>query len=348
MQLIAPMFDGPIDIVGDVHGEFNALMQLLRHLGYDGSGRHRDGRRLVFVGDLVDRGPDSPAVLELVMELVRAGHAQCVLGNHELNLLRNDDKDGNSWYTNPDKKPEYPARRATPSLKRRARAFLTSLPLALERNDLRVIHANWNRKALAAIRRPEVSELSALKIYRKAQRELKDHWESQKYKRRLAIELDGHLLKDRGHKPPFMPLLAKKTTDEQMMNAVAVLTSGEEEPANAPFWAGGKWRMVRRVPWWDHYHNKKPVIIGHYWRQFARTSAKFVDKDGPDLFKGIRPHHWFGARGNVYCVDFSVGARHRERFERVPPYVCKLAALRVPEWRIVSDDGKSFSIGPPR
>ncbi len=65
-KLIQELFSGPIDIVGDIHGEIEALRQLLKSLGYDQYGIHPDGRRLVFVGDLVDRGPNSPAVVELV------------------------------------------------------------------------------------------------------------------------------------------------------------------------------------------------------------------------------------------------------------------------------------------
>ena len=60
MGLIQPLFEGPIDIVGDVHGEAQALRALLNHLGYDADGRHAQGRRLVFVGDLCDRGPTAP------------------------------------------------------------------------------------------------------------------------------------------------------------------------------------------------------------------------------------------------------------------------------------------------
>ena len=79
---VQPLFDGPLDIVGDVHGEWLALRSLLTHLGYDAHGEHRLGRRLVFVGDLCDRGPDSPAVMEFTQRLVARGVAQCVLGNH--------------------------------------------------------------------------------------------------------------------------------------------------------------------------------------------------------------------------------------------------------------------------
>ena len=64
------LFEGTIDVVGDVHGEIGPLRQLLKQLGDDEAGRHPKGRRLVFVGDLGDRGPNSPAVIELVRALV--------------------------------------------------------------------------------------------------------------------------------------------------------------------------------------------------------------------------------------------------------------------------------------
>ena len=88
---------GPFDIVGDVHGCRSELESLLAELGYalrrDDRGRpvgarHPDGRTAVFVGDLVDRGPDSPGVLRLVMGMVADGDALCVPGNHENKLVR--------------------------------------------------------------------------------------------------------------------------------------------------------------------------------------------------------------------------------------------------------------------
>ncbi|MGW9135859.1 polynucleotide kinase-phosphatase [Streptomyces sp. NPDC055681] len=78
---------GPFDIIGDIHGCSSELESLLGKLGYV-DGAHPGGRTAVFVGDLVDRGPDSPGVLRRVMSMVAAGNALCVPGNHENKLGR--------------------------------------------------------------------------------------------------------------------------------------------------------------------------------------------------------------------------------------------------------------------
>ncbi|WKV71317.1 polynucleotide kinase-phosphatase [Streptomyces sp. PCS3-D2] len=78
---------GPFDIVGDIHGCSSELETLLARLGYE-DGVHPEGRTAVFVGDLVDRGPDSPGVLRRVMGMVASGNALCVPGNHENKLGR--------------------------------------------------------------------------------------------------------------------------------------------------------------------------------------------------------------------------------------------------------------------
>ncbi|MEU1382580.1 polynucleotide kinase-phosphatase [Streptomyces albidoflavus] len=78
---------GPFDIIGDVHGCRSELETLLTELGYV-DGHHPGGRTAVFVGDLVDRGPDTPGVLRRVMAMVASGDALCVPGNHENKLGR--------------------------------------------------------------------------------------------------------------------------------------------------------------------------------------------------------------------------------------------------------------------
>ena len=93
-QAIQELSSGPVDVIGDVHGELEALNQLLAHLGYDRFGRHPQNRTLVFVGDLIDRGPDSPGVVEKVSSLYFSKRAQCIIGNHELRLLNRINKLG--------------------------------------------------------------------------------------------------------------------------------------------------------------------------------------------------------------------------------------------------------------
>jgi protein phosphatase len=89
---------GPFDIIGDVHGCFDELHTLLTRLGYEitrqeepevhFSVSHPQMRKVVFLGDLVDRGPATPNVLRLAMDMVSAGIALCIPGNHDVKLLR--------------------------------------------------------------------------------------------------------------------------------------------------------------------------------------------------------------------------------------------------------------------
>jgi protein phosphatase len=91
---------GPFDIIGDIHGCFDELRALLVKLGYqitEANGdlasrhyvaQHPEGRKVVFLGDLVDRGPRIPDVLRLTMSMVESGAALCVPGNHDIKLMR--------------------------------------------------------------------------------------------------------------------------------------------------------------------------------------------------------------------------------------------------------------------
>ena len=163
--LIGRLMDGPLDVIGDVHGEMGPLNELLDRLGYDGNGVHHAGRHLIFVGDLCDRGPDSPAVIELVRSLVDQRLAQCLLGNHELNILRGVGKPGNRWFLQPTHREQQqdgefePCRVAPKALKPQWLKFFASLPLALEREDLRIVHAAWVPGAIDALRQADGTTL---------------------------------------------------------------------------------------------------------------------------------------------------------------------------------------------
>ncbi len=91
---------GPFDIIGDIHGCYDETIELIEKLGYQieqapDNGKnygieitHPENRKLIFLGDLVDRGPNSPAVLKLVMSAVHSGVAYCVPGNHDIKLQK--------------------------------------------------------------------------------------------------------------------------------------------------------------------------------------------------------------------------------------------------------------------
>lgn len=85
-----PELTGPFDIIGDVHGCLKELYALLLKLGWELGevSSHPDGRQLIFVGDLVDRGPDSVGVLKFIMRLVAEGKALVVPGNHDIRLIK--------------------------------------------------------------------------------------------------------------------------------------------------------------------------------------------------------------------------------------------------------------------
>jgi protein phosphatase len=85
---------GPFDLIGDIHGCFDETLVLLQKLGYQVQKNdsyqvsHPEGRKVIFVGDLVDRGPKTPEVLRLVMDMVTSGAGFCVNGNHDDKLKR--------------------------------------------------------------------------------------------------------------------------------------------------------------------------------------------------------------------------------------------------------------------
>jgi hypothetical protein len=353
--MIGTLPEGPLDIVGDVHGELQALQSLLGHLGYAADGRHPQGRRLIFVGDLCDRGPDSPGVVRLVQRLVEAERAFAILGNHELNLLCRERKDGNDWFwdegSERDRRYE-PTAKPTPAEQDEVLAFFGALPLALQRDDLRVVHAAWHEQAIAAVQAHTAAHASAgssaLQAYQRFASEsagtLKDRGLRDEAKREQAAW--GHVLPDPAQPVPMLHALAAIDELKQMGNPVKVLTSGVERKGQTPFYSSGKWRFVQRVPWWDEYDHPVPVVVGHYWRRLQPVERMVAGNGDADLFADIAPTAWHGARSNVFCVDFSVGGRYRERIDGQTGATTHLAALRWPERELVLDSGRRLATTP--
>ena len=268
MAHIETLPQGPLAIIGDVHGELGALDALLQHL----DARHPE-HHLVFLGDLADRGPDSPGVIERVRERMAKG-AQCVLGNHELSVVRGKDKGYNRWFFadagawRPALSEGSAVSMATlaPERREEVASFFASLPLALEREDLRVVHACWDE---AAVERVRGSQRSILELFDEGPRN--DLPEPEANAQR---EGEGPAYRDAAWESAEVL--------QQNGNDIAVLTSGKERRADLAqgdtiLWSGGKWRPLVRERWWDSYADQTPVVIGHYshlWRRRRGTGRQ--------------------------------------------------------------------------
>jgi hypothetical protein len=154
------------DTIGDVHGQAGKLERLFRVLGYQkiGGVYGLAGHKAVFVGDLIDRGPSIGETLEIVKAMVDAGSAICAMGNHELNALAFQTPDGNGSYIRPHteknihqhaKTLEFFASR--PGAKKHYLNWFWSLPLWLDFQGLRVIHAAWDQRMIDWLFTPDLS-----------------------------------------------------------------------------------------------------------------------------------------------------------------------------------------------
>lgn len=148
------------DLIGDIHGHADELVRLLELLGYEKAQevyRHRS-RKVVFVGDFIDRGPKIRQVLEIVRPMVEQGAALAVMGNHELNAL--------AFHTEePAGSGRYLRKRNNKNIRQHAKtilqltedelsdalAWFRALPMWLDLEGIRVVHACWDPAAIDQI-----------------------------------------------------------------------------------------------------------------------------------------------------------------------------------------------------
>ncbi len=343
MSLLQPLFNNNLDIIGDVHGELDALRNLIKVLGYDEKGFHKENRKLVFVGDLVDRGPNSPGVVLFVKSLIDNGNAQMILGNHEINVLQHKAKSGAGWYFHHqiEKDQVYqPFKTSGEEEKQEIYQFLSGLPIALENENLRIVHAAWIGEKIEQVKKISLGNIA--ESYMKLEEAINENVRDSGLLYNYYLEQDEWMddLEDPYAEVPFLQYTCEYNLIHQMNNPLRVLTSGVEKKAEVPFFASGKWRFVQRDNWWDHYQDNKPVIVGHFWRKISNNTVV----KNENVFKGIDDYAWHGVKKNVFCIDYSVGARFLERKKELPfMSLGKLAALRWPEGQVVFEDGNIFN-----
>jgi hypothetical protein len=152
------MLDQAYDIIGDIHGHADALRRLLIKLDYrdvDGVFRH-ETRKIIFVGDFVDRGPDQKEVLRIAKNMCDADAACAILGNHEFNAIGWATPDGNGGFLRrhtEDKEEQHQEflrqlGEGSPEYYR-AIGWFRSLPVWMEFPGFRVVHACWHEESRA-------------------------------------------------------------------------------------------------------------------------------------------------------------------------------------------------------
>ncbi len=277
------------DLIGDIHGHADELMQLLQRLGYQkqqGIFRHPE-RKVVFLGDFIDRGPQIRQVLEIVRPMVEAGAALSVMGNHELNAM--------AYHTPDPSRPGEFLRRHKPSNVHQHRQtilqltsdellstlkWFRTLPMWLDLEEFRVVHACWDEQAISIVSRALEAETELTdSLLRSACRPGNELFDSVEIilKGKEAVlpegivlyDKDGHIrtktrvrwyLSPEGHSYRSYALTDKIDCDAQFES------SQMDAPAPYPATA-------------------KPVFVGHYWMQGER----------PEILTN-----------NVACLDFSV------------------------------------------
>ena len=258
------------DIIGDIHGHASRLQQLLEQMGYERdaqSWRHPD-RQAIFVGDFIDRGPEQIETYRLVRAMIDSGAALAVMGNHEFNAV--------AFKTPHPEEPGEPLRPHTQKNRNQHAAFLEqvgedsalhdemiawfkTLPLYLDLEGLRVVHACWHAASLET--------LGPLLDQRQCLRE--DAWRDTARKGTDAYNAAETLLK--GLEIPLPPgerFLDKDGHERQHIRtrwwtqcagtyrSVAMLDDATrdtlpDEPVPGQVIPG--------------YTDGKPVFVGHYW-----------------------------------------------------------------------------------
>jgi len=272
------------DLIGDIHGHADALERLLQQLGYsrhEGVYRHPD-RQAIFLGDFIDRGPQIRETLEIVRPMIDSGAALSVMGNHELNAL--------AFHTpDPDKPGEHLRPRNAKNSHQHAETmrqvpagelasyldWFRTLPLWLDLDGLRVVHACWDETRMAQISGPVTDEFlhSACVVGG----DLFEPVEAILKGKEVRLP-PGATFRDKdGHERTATRVKWYEPPDGHTYRTYAM--ASEPIPSDEPLPAEVHQAAV------PYPEADKPVFVGHYWLSGSR----------PELL-----------RGNIACLDWSV------------------------------------------
>jgi len=258
------------DVIGDIHGQYDKLVELLVTLGYRENGGvwgHPD-RTAIFVGDLIDRGPKQLETVNLVRAMVGSGSAQCILGNHEFNAI--------AWVT-PD--PDHPGKflrdHHKPGNREQHEAFLNvvegthrqreitdwfrTLPLWLDFPGLRIVHACWHQPSIDLLQR-------AMGTNQRLTDEMILFGSRKGHPIYAAIEIVC-----KGLEVELPAGISFKDKEGKVRNEVRVRWWEQDLSTyrKAAIGPAGDMEMIPDAPmpteWMSHPYVGPPVLFGHYW-----------------------------------------------------------------------------------
>ena len=277
------------DIIGDVHGYAQPLKSLLKELGYkktNGTWSHPE-RKVIFAGDFLNRGPQIRKSVRMVRKMVESGNALAILGNHEINAIIAgiDDKKGNPLVSPPLKNFISVLKTINAFSKygeewKSHLKWLRTLPLFIEMDGIRVIHACWNEEAVAYIK----NNIPEGKIPKKVFRKIHKHPDSELAEniwhitKGLQIHMPGDLkiINNKGVSPRSFRMKWWDCPNGKTFKEISFESKYELPPYTVP---------EEILPECESYPENAPIVFfGHY----CRHSGPFI----------IRP--------NVCCVDSCV------------------------------------------
>ncbi len=264
------MIAGNYDLIGDIHGHAEVLSSLLRKMDYrddDGVFRHAD-RRVIFVGDFVDRGPEQREVLHIAKSMCDVGAAVAVMGNHEFNALGWAEPDGNGGFLRPhsqnnkEQHEEFLRQIGEGSVAHtEALEWFQTLPVWLDLPGLRVVHACWHAPAQQMLQPFLDQSQRFTKVgLREASRRGSEAYDAAEVllKGPEALLPDGCSFRDKQGHTRHEVRLRWWDPDATTLRKAALGMDGME--ASLP-----------DLPVTTNYHYAEqiPVFFGHYWLQGA-------------------------------------------------------------------------------
>jgi len=266
------------DIIGDIHGFAQPLEALLHALGYTAQGssyRPPSGRKVVFLGDLIDRGPQQLRVLEIVRSMVEAGNAHCILGNHEFNAIGY--VSDSPWTPGECLRPNRGASEKARKNREQHADFLAqvgegsaqhldwvewfqSLPPFLDLGSIRVVHGCWDEEAVAVLRErgwtPGVRLEGAL-LHEAYDKTSRVQWARELLTCGFEIPLaEGHFIVDKaGHRHPNVRVANWRDWAREF-HEVALVPKGQEEVLRGMDWPSEL--VISQI-------QGSPIFVGHHW-----------------------------------------------------------------------------------